>query len=453
MGTISNRRGYRYWGGEVTAMVENNKAVKEFLNSICRHVRAKELHPEIREEMSGHIAERAEGLQMEGYTEEAAIQEAVNQMGSPSAIGQSLHQAHRPLPNWRMMVIIALMALIGLFGVLNVEYSDSLPYASGSFIRMVVFTGIGLIAFVVFYFSDYRKIRRYSEAIFFVTLALMIYTLLAGVTVNGAKSFLSLGPFSFNMMEPSVLLLLIALAGLRSERRHGIVDHFFQMLYRGVMPVLLFTFGDSLTYGLIYLIGYLALTWQSSKNVKHMLFFGLPILTVFSFMITQMEQVRHRIGAFFNPTVDESYQMIQTMAAIRSAGWTGHGFAATQETLPYLLNESLFPYLIYCFGWGAAIVIGLLVLLFLVEIWSMSTSLNDLYAKRVTIAFTAIFGFYMLWPILMAFGIVPIAGIALPFMAYGGWTQIYYFAAIGMLLSMYRRKNMLPSEGERTAAS
>ncbi|WP_208916221.1 FtsW/RodA/SpoVE family cell cycle protein [Paenibacillus uliginis] len=83
----------------------------------------------------------------------------------------------------------------------------------------------------------------------------------------------------------------------------------------------------------------------------------------------------------------------------------------------------------------------------------MTVSLNDPYAKRVTIAFTAIFGFYMLWPILMAFGIVPITGIALPFIAYGGSTQIFYFAAIGMLLSMYRRKNMLPSEGAGTPAS
>ncbi|WP_234032998.1 FtsW/RodA/SpoVE family cell cycle protein [Paenibacillus faecalis] len=428
-------------------MLENNKAVKEFLDSICRHVRAKELHPEIREEISGHIVERAESLQMEGYTEESAIQEAVKQMGSASVIGRSLHQAHRPLLNWRMSIMIVLMSLIGLFGVLNVEYSEPLTYTSGLSIKKAIYIVMGLLVLIGFYFLDYRKIRKYSEVIFSVTLALMAYTLWAGDTLNGAKLYISLGFMYINMMELSVFLLLIALAGLnfsQQDERDGMLDHVYRMLFRGVVPILLFIFGRSMNYGLIYIIGYLVLTWQSTKKMKHMLLFGMPTLAVFTFMMFQMEQVRHRIAAFFNPTSESNFQLIQTMEAIRSAGWTGHGFAATHKTLPYILSDSLFPYLIYCFGWGAAIVIVLLVLLFLIELWRMSTSRHDLYAKRLTLAFMVIFGFFMLWPILMAFGIVPITSVSLPFMAYGGWSQFFYFAAVGMLLSMYRRKNMVP---------
>lgn len=424
--------------------MDNDKDVQKFLNTVCQYVRAKELHSEIREEISGHIAERVESLQTEGYSEEAAFQEAVRLMGSPMDIGKSLHQAHRPIPNWRMMVIIAFMAVIGLFAALNVQSSGSVPYISGFFEKKTLLTGIGLLALAGFYFFDYRKLQKYADGIFFMTLGLMVVTLLSSNTVNGSAAYFIIGHLGINVMELSLLLLLMSLAGMKSERQLGWLEIGIQFIYRGVVPIFMFYSADSFTPCLIYVIGYLLITWHANKNVKYFLLYGLPILVMFSVLLLQVDQVRHRVAVFFNPTQGEDYQLIQTVEAIRSAGWTGHGFAASNKTLPFLHSESLFPYLIYCFGWGAAIIIGVLVLLFLIEIWLMITSLHDPFAKRVIIAFTTVIAFHMLWPILMAFGIVPFANIELPFIA-GGLHQILYFAAIGIVLSMYRRKNMLPS--------
>lgn len=423
-------------------MVEKEPIVRQFLDDVCRHVRAKELHPEIREELSSHIADRAESLQFEGYGEEAALQEAVHQMGSSVAIGKNLQQAHRPLVNWKMLVIIAMMAVIGIFAAFNAQSSPS--HYFNTFEKKALLTGIGFLVLVGFYFTDYRKLLKYADAIFFMTLGLMVFTLLHGSSINGSKSYLSLGPLGINAMELSLLLLLMSLAGQKRERLLGWSEMFIQFMYRGLVPTWLFSMGGSLSLGLIYVIGYLLITWHANRNMKQLLIFGLPIVGLFTLILSQVGQLQDRLTSFFNPKQGENFQLIQTAEAIRSAGWAGHGFAARNDMLPYIQSESLFPYLIYCFGWGAAIIIGLLVLLFLMEIWRMTTSLHDPVAQRVTIAFTTVLAFHMLWPILMAFGMVPFASIELPFIA-GGTSQTLYFAAMGIVLSMYRRKNMLPS--------
>ncbi|MFH0071164.1 permease prefix domain 1-containing protein, partial [Peribacillus sp. NPDC056705] len=80
---------------------EEYRVVQEFLDRVCKQVRAKPMHSEIREELLGHIEERAELLMLEGNAEEPAVQEAVRQMGEPEDIGNCLHLAHRPQMDWK----------------------------------------------------------------------------------------------------------------------------------------------------------------------------------------------------------------------------------------------------------------------------------------------------------------------------------------------------------------
>ena len=433
--------------------LEDEKTVREFLDRVCRHVRSREIHPDIREEFCGHIADRAASLQLEGYAEDDAITEAVKQMGSPEAIGKSLHQAHKPRLDWKMLVILAFMVMAGLFGMLNVEASESLPVYFTLFTMKAVLTGLGLAALAICYFLDYRKLKKYSRIMFFGVLALMTYTLLAGSQINGRQGYLDLGFIMVNVVDLSLLLLLISLAGLKQESPYGIIDFVIKTMYRCAVPALLFSLGGSPAQGMMYLTGFLVLTWASSKEKRLFYMISLPIavLSALSFMLFRGGYILQRLGTFLNPSGPEAYHWNQIEKAISSAGWSGHGFASTIKNLPYLQSESLFPYLIYCFGWGAGILVVLLVLMFLLRIGQMKLSLTDPYAKKVTTSLLVLFGFRLLWPILMAFGFVPIISIELPFIGYGGTLQIFDYAAVGMLMSMYRRKNMLRSADKAAA--
>ncbi|MDQ0089537.1 cell division protein FtsW (lipid II flippase) [Paenibacillus anaericanus] len=425
---------------------EDNKVVQNYLDRVCRHVRAKQLHSEIREELSSHIAERMEILLLEGIPEQFAAEEVISQMGSPDSIGQSLHQAHKPQMEWRLFVILGLLAIIGLLAAFNVQNSESVPkHVTNLFEKKAMFTGIGLLGLACVYFIDYRKLKPYSEAIFLSVLCLMALTLTTGSTINGSRAFLSIGSMGINTMMLSLLPLLIALAGMKPANQWGRIESIIQLVYRGILPVVLYSMGDSMVFGLIYLCGFFVLTWRTKKSLRQYLVFGVSFMTFFIFMLTRsIDQILHRLQAFFNPVDESSYQMIQMVRAIRSAGWSGHGFASLNETLPHIYSDSLFAYLIYCFGWGFGILVVLLVILFLSCLWNMTASVKDDYAKRITVVFIIVFGFRLLWPILMSFGIVPIVGLELPFIGNGVMT-IFDFAAVGLLLSIYRCKNILPS--------
>lgn len=425
---------------------EEQAVAAEFLDRVCKHVRAKDLHADIREELSSHIAEQIEIFQEEGMPREGAASEAIRLMGDPDLIGRNLHKAHRPVIEWKLLSIFALMALIGIFGAFTVQQSGSYPQFGTLLLeKKVLFTLMGLVGFIVFYFMDYRKIQNYSGALFFSTLLIMAYTIYADNTINGMQGFLIIGPIGINVMVVSPLLLLLSLAGMKQTKEWRGVEHLFQLVYRGLLPTILFCLGSSWFNGCIYLFGFFWMTWITKKNMAQFLMLVLPLISLYIFTLSRVEQLYHRLHAFLNPVGEDSYQLIQTKAAIYSAGWMGQGFAAKNEMLPYLYSDSLFPYLIHCFGWGAGILVAGLIIWCMVRIWKMHGHIRDEYAKRIWIGFMAVLGVRMLWPLLMAFGIVPIIGGELPFIG-GGAIQIFDYAAAGFLLSIFRRKNMIPRE-------
>lgn len=82
----------------------------------------------------------------------------------------------------------------------------------------------------------------------------------------------------------------------------------------------------------------------------------------------------------------------------------------------------------------------------MVRVWKMRDLIHDEYARRIVVGFMSLFAIRMFWPILMSFGIVPIVSEVLPFIGYSSMMQVFDFAAAGLLLSVFRRKNMIPRE-------
>ena len=427
--------------------VEEYKVVQDFLAQVCKQVRARAMHPEIREELLGHIEERTELLMLEGNAEEPAVQEAVKQMGDPGDIGKSLHLAHRPQLDWKLLVLLALLSLIGLFGALSVDYSGT-EKITDMFARKVVFFGIGLILLIGFYFLDYRKLKKYSGVLFFITLCLMAMTEFSGTNINGANLYLHVGPIVIPMLGTvSVFLLLFALAGMKPASRWGPWETVFHILYRGGLPIAFYSMGGSMVYMSIYLLGFLVLTWTTKRNIKQ-----FAVLTLLSFigvvyiLFTKRIYLMGRLEGLADREGDGGYFMRVIADAVSSAGWFGQGFAAPNPGSPYVYSDSIYPYLIYCFGWMFGIVVGMVVLLFLARMWSIAHVLHDSYGKNIVTGVIVVLGLRLLMPILMGLGVVPIVSLDFPFISYGGVNNMLDFAIVGLLLSIYRRKNMIPSE-------
>lgn len=432
--------------------VEEYKVVQDFLSRVCKQVRVRAMHPEIREELLGHIEERTEVLMLEGNAEEPAVQEAVKQMGAPEEIGKSLHLAHRPQLDWKLLVLLVLLSMIGLFGALSVDYAGT-EILSDFFIRKLVFFGIGLIFLIGLYFLDYRRLKKYSGVLFFITLCLMAMTEFNGSNTNGANLYLDFGPIKIPMLGTvSVLLLLLAGAGMKPASQWGPWEGVLQILYRGILPVFLYGWSDSMVYLFVYVLGFLLLTWTSKKNVKQ-----FAVLAVFSLvglayiLFTKRFYLMWRLEGLTDLEGNGGYHMRVIADAVSSAGWFGQGFATPNPGIPFVYSDSIYPYLIYCFGWLFGIVVGMVVLLFLARMWSISSVLHDSYGKNIVTCIIVVLGLRLLIPIIMGLGVVPPVSLDFPFISYGGTNQILDMAAVGLLLSIYRRKNMIPSGMEEAA--
>ncbi|PJN51491.1 hypothetical protein PAEVO_45830 [Paenibacillus sp. GM2FR] len=426
--------------------MEENMVVRQFLDRVCKQVRTKQMHLEIREELLGHIEDRVELLMLEGHPEEFAVQEAVKQMGDPGDIGKSLHMAHRPQLDWKLLVMLALFLIIGLVGMVSVYYADE-RYSVSLVERKLFCFGIGVLFLIGFYFLDYRKLKKYSAPVFFLIVILMVISLVYGQLHDRRTDYINIGPIGVNMITFSLIPLLLALAGMKPASQWGRWEAVLNILYRGVLPVVLYSISSSIIYTYIYVIGFLILTWRTSKSLKQFaMIAALPLVGVAIFLSTQTDHLLLRWREFMNPSAKEMWYMGNNADAIQAAGWFGQGFGQATPRIPYVLYDNVFPYLIYCFGWLFGIVVGVLILLFLVRLWNISTVHKDPYAKHIAAVLIVVFGFRLLWPLLMGLGILPKVTLEPPFFSYSGMNQILDMAAVGLLLSIYRRKNMVPSE-------
>ena len=425
---------------------EENDVVQQFLDQVCRHIKVKKMHPEIREELQNHIEDRMEELQLQGSSPKTSVHVAIEEMGSPDVIGRSMNETHKPILNWRIALLLTIIYLIGIVGALCIDLSGSSQITDLT-ARKIFQMGIGIVFIVSFYLLDYQQLQKYSDQVFFLLLFMNAFILMNSSMINGVKGWVPLGPFPINMIYSSVILLLLALAGMKPINEMSWINTILQTFYRGVIPLLLITYiGNSVLYGVIYMAGYILMMWLTKRNVKQFAIVTMiPIVALLYFTMSHFSILKERLMTYLQPIGNNAYLQMKSLEAIRSAGWFGQGFASSNPGLAYVQSESLFPYLIYCFGWIFGLITIILIGLFLTYIMQLLFQVKESYGRQLIYVILFFFTIRFAWPILMAFGFVPFVGMELPFIGYGGTNQWIDLSAIGLILSIYRRKNMIPT--------
>lgn len=425
---------------------EENDVVQQFLDQVCRHIKVKKMHPEIREELQNHIEDRMEELQLQGSSPKTSVHVAIEEMGSPDVIGRSMNETHKPILNWRIALLLTIISLIGIVGAVCIDLSGSSRITDLT-ARKTLQMAIGIVFLASFYFFDYQKLQKYSNNLFFLLLFMNAFILMNSSMINGVKGYVPLGPFSINMLYSSVILLLLALAGMKPINEMSRINTILQIVYRGVIPLLLITYiGNSVLYGVIYMAGYILMMWLTKRNVKQFsIVLMIPTVALIYFILPHFSILKERLMTYLHPIGDNAYLQMKSMEAIRSAGWFGQGFASSNPGLAYVQSDSLFPYLIYCFGWIFGLIIIILIGLFLTYIMQLLFQVKESYGRQLIYVILFFFTIRFAWPILMSFGFLPFVGMELPFIGYGGTNQWIDLSAIGLILSIYRRKNMIPT--------
>jgi len=318
--------------------------------------------------------------------------------------------------------------------------------------RQFLWVCIGCAVMLVISKIDMRFLRdsRYIIIGYGLSLLLLVLVLIAGKTVKGAKSWFDFGgAFSFQPTDLVKLLVLAALAKYFS-RRHIEIARLKHLLISALyvfLPVMLILLQPDFGSAMIFIALWLGMALVSGMSKRHILIaIGLGIAAfVIAWVALFKPYQKARIETFINPTADirgSGYNAYQSMIAVGSGGFLGKGLGyGTQSRLNYLPEyETDFIFAAFSEEWGF---IGSIVILasFGVLLWRII-----LHGRRAASNFEALFcaGFAILLTghiivnVGMNLGIMPVAGIPLPLMSYGGSHLLGEFIGLGIIMSMAR---------------
>lgn len=424
--------------------IENNSNIINYVESICSYVKQKEVHRDIQIEIQGHIEELVYEYIEDGLSEEEAINRAIKDMGEPSQIGRDLNRVYRQSPNWGVLMLTLILSAFGLVAVYFIDLRIELFSAPrGIFIKSMISMAIGMAVATGFYLLDYRKIKDYSWHLFIGMNGLLVYTLIFGQTA-GIKR-LAIGRLNIGVVNIAPVILGIALCGIFSNYEFKTLKNYLVGLLLLIIPFFLILSFPSMFTALFYAIVIITISIATKKKPVLFSITSASILSVFLIMIISVPYRYERLMVFLNPYSDSrgaGYLRIQMNNLINSAGMFGKGFNIDKIFLPEAHTSFILIYIIYFFGWLAAILLSAAIVLFIAKIFNMKNAVKNSYGKLLIICISAIFGVQFILNILMVFGYLPFVDVNLPFISYGGTQFTVNMALIGILSSIYRRKEL-----------
>lgn len=443
--------------------ITQNEGVVRYLEQVCRHIRARDVHNDIRAELVGHLEELVDVMvTKEGLSEDQAIHRAIQQMGDPDQIGGQLHQVHKPRTEWGLIALIAVFIGIGLLAMYAVQLVVDERF-SMIVSNTLLHVSIGVVVMIAFYFLDYRKLQRYSWHLYGFTIFLLLCAELRGHQVNGRSGWIYIGGYFIDVYSFTHYLFIIAIAGIILSSKRDVHKGMWRRAMLSVreaavyfiVPGLLFVLGNAIPEFIVYCVVLLVLLIVTRRFeligmgcvALVLLFYGMVTIKPMYFSL-----MMSRLSGYINPAAspDSAYMTMKSLSAIRSAGMWGQGLGAENPSLTYIYSDMLFTYLVYSLGWVAGIAIVTVVLMLAGRIAGIVTKLHDPYAKNIVIGLFSIIGVKFLWSIAMSVGLLPMTSMRLPFIGYGGTSTILEMAVIGVILSVYRRKDMIPRQAAST---
>ena len=310
--------------------------------------------------------------------------------------------------------------------------------------------GLGAVAAIV----DYRTIRAYTPVVYLASLVGLVIVLVHGVTVNGSHSWIKLAPgFEIQPSEFAKIALIVLAAMLLGERRDAAVapdgrDVWLTLAASAVPILLILKQPDVGTVMVIAFVvfGVIAMSGVSSKWIIGMLL----VAVIGALVITHLHLLKQyqidRFTAFTNPHADtqgSGYNTHQARIAIGSGGLFGKGLFHGTQTNGQFVPEQETDFVFTVAGEELGLVgSGLIVLLLGFVLWrglSIAARAEDAFGTLVAVGVVCWFGFQAFENIGMTVGIMPVTGLPLPFVSYGGSSMFANMLAIGLLQNVHMR--------------
>ncbi len=319
--------------------------------------------------------------------------------------------------------------------------------------RQIAFAAIGLCLMLVISRLDYTRLRDWKAQIYGVLIGGIMLVFAFGAVTNGTRRAIELGFFELQFSELGKILLILTLAAVIVDRVRQIGDRRTTgiVMLLALIPALL-VISQDLGTGMVYISIALVILFVAGTPWTHFAALGALAATAAAIVLIGAPALgvevlepyqQDRLTAFLSPSENpakQGYQQLQSQVAIGAGGKTGRGDQATQTKLDFLPEhhtDFIFSVVGEEFGFmGAALVLSLFALL----IWRtlrILTMAKDLFGTLIVAGVLAMLMHQIFINVGMTIGIMPITGITLPLMSYGGSSVIATFIALGLLQSVH----------------
>ncbi len=362
------------------------------------------------------------------------------------------HNLLRKLKKFDWVFIGAMLLLLGL-GLLAV-FSATSDVSLTLFHKQSFAVFLGLVLFIFFSSIDYRLFKKMSPAIFVFLLAILISVLIFGNRIKGALSWFRFGSFGFQPVEFVKIAMIIVLAKFFTKNFRRLKNFRFILVSLVIVAIPAFLviiqpdIGSAFVIVCIW-IGMILVAGIRKRHVAILLIVAISVgLCGWKFGLKDYQ--RSRITSFVNPYEDpqgEGYNAIQSVIAVGSGGlWgkgIGNGSQGQLNFLPERHTDFIFANIAEEMGLvGVAFLVALYTIL-LLRIIKVAFEANDNFAKFLVIGVALMIFVHVLENVGMNIGIMPITGIPLPLISFGGSSMIVTLSSLGIVQSVLTHKSIV----------
>ncbi len=348
----------------------------------------------------------------------------------------------------------AAVFFIGVINLYSATHASDSAVLSNLYKSQLIWFGTSISVGIGVSFIKPTGLYRVSYIMYVLNLILLILVLLLGHIGMGAQRWLAIGPLKFQPSEMMKVTVVLALSRWFSTQRPDVPLTFKTLIIPAIIaliPSLLVVVQPDLGTGLLIILIFMVMVFYRQlkwKTFMIILAIGLVAGTI-TYEFGLKEYQKKRITTFIDPDLDakgSGYNAIQSKIAIGSGQFFGKGFKkSSQASLSYLPeNHTDFIFSIYNEEhgfFGSLVLVSLYVVLFFRFIW-LSTAVIKIYDSLVPIGIMAILFWHTFVNMGMVMGLMPIVGLPLPFMSYGGSSLLMFGIACGMATSISNSKNL-----------
>ncbi len=354
--------------------------------------------------------------------------------------------------DWKLVLIVVLIFAFGLLVLSSATHVNNTGEYKQIIIQLTAFLlGVAVIAILLIF--DYNKIGRYYKELYIFSIFMLIIVLIPGIGDKqfGARSWIRIGGF-FNLQTSEIVKLTFILSYAKiidiNKENIGDLKTLAKLVLYALPIIALLLLQPDLGSAIVFMCIIFFMLYSAGlekKVIRNVFIAGILLAPLMYFFMAPHQRIR--IVNFFNPQAASNYQVLQSMIAIGSGGLTGKGLymgSQNQENfLPVRDSDFIFAVVGEEFGLIGMMFLILMFVLLITRLLTIAKRSKNTYGAYIVAGITGMFAYQIIQNIGMTVGLMPVTGVTLPFVSYGGSSILTSMANIGLVLNVYMRRKRL----------